>query len=64
MYLFWFWLLVLRRKRGSDAGADYVGNKEYLTKIKNGWTDVDKIVATPDMMGELGKLGKILGLKG
>ena len=47
-----------------DAGADYVGNKEYLTKIKNGWTDVDKIVATPDMMGELGKLGKILGPKG
>jgi len=47
-----------------DAGADYVGNKDYLTKIKNGWTDVDKIVATPDMMGELGKLGKILGPKG
>ena len=43
---------------------DYVGNNEFLTKIKNGWTDVDKIVATPDMMGELGKLGKILGPKG
>ena len=38
--------------------------KDYLSKIKNGWTDVDKIVATPDMMGELGKLGKILGPKG
>ena len=41
-----------------------VGNEEFLNKIKNGWTDVDKIVATPDMMGELGKLGKILGPKG
>ena len=46
-----------------DAGADFCGNKDYLTKIKNGWTDVDKIVATPDMMGELGKLGKFLALK-
>tara|TARA_B100000575_G_C22944411_1_gene546472 strand:- start:139 stop:825 length:687 start_codon:yes stop_codon:yes gene_type:complete len=53
-----------KEKEASDAGADYVGNKEYFTKIKNGWTDVDKIVATPDMMGELGKLGKILGPKG
>ena len=41
-----------------------VGNEEFLNKIKNGWTDVDKIVATPDMMGEMGKLGKILGPKG
>ena len=47
-----------------DAGADYCGNKEYLDKIKGGWTDVDKIVATPDMMPELGRLGKILGPKG
>jgi len=47
-----------------DAGADFCGNKEYLDKIKGGWTDVDKIVATPDMMPELGKLGKILGPKG
>ena len=53
-----------KEKEATDAGADYVGNKEYLTKIKNGWTDVDKIVATPDMMGELGKIGKILGPKG
>ncbi len=53
-----------KEKEAIDAGADYVGNKEYLTKIKNGWTDIDKIVATPDMMGELGKLGKILGPKG
>ena len=53
-----------KEKEAEDAGADYVGNKDYLTKIKNGWTEVDKIVATPDMMGELGKLGKILGPKG
>ena len=53
-----------KEKEAEDAGADFVGNKDFLTKIKNGWTDVDKIVATPDMMGELGKLGKILGPKG
>ena len=47
-----------------NAGADYCGNKEYLDKIKSGWVDVDKIIATPDMMAELGKLGKILGPKG
>ena len=48
-----------KEKEALEAGANYVGNKDYLTKIKNGWTDVDKIVATPEMMGELGKLGKI-----
>ena len=53
-----------KEKEAQEAGADFVGNKEFLTKIKNGWTDVDKIVATPNMMGELGKLGKILGPKG
>lgn len=53
-----------KEKEADEAGADFVGNKDFLTKIKNGWTDVDKIVATPDMMGELGKLGKILGPKG
>lgn len=47
-----------------DAGADYCGSKDYLDKIKGGWVDVDKIIATPDMMAELGKLGKILGPKG
>ena len=53
-----------KEQEAIEAGADFVGNKDFLTKIKNGWTDVDKIVATPDMMGELGKLGKILGPKG
>ena len=53
-----------KEKEAEEAGADFVGNKDFLTKIKNGWTDVDKIVATPNLMGELGKLGKILGPKG
>ena len=53
-----------KEKEALDAGADYVGNKEYLDKIKSGWSDVDKIVATPDMMPQLGKLGKMLGPKG
>jgi large subunit ribosomal protein L1 len=53
-----------KEKEALDAGADYVGNKEILEKVKGGWFDFDVIVATPDMMGELGKLGKILGPKG
>ena len=53
-----------KEKEALEAGADYVGNKEYLDKIKAGWTDIDKIIATPDLMGELGKLGRILGPKG
>ena len=47
-----------------NAGADIVGGKEILEDIKKGWFDFDVIVATPDMMGELGKIGKILGPKG
>ncbi len=47
-----------------DAGADFAGFEEYLEKIKGGWADIDVIVATPDSMGELGKLGRILGPKG
>jgi large subunit ribosomal protein L1 len=53
-----------KEQEAKDAGADMVGADEYLPKIKDGWTDVDVIIATPDMMGELGKLGKILGPRG
>ena len=47
-----------------NAGADYAGLDEYIEKIKGGWTDVDVIIATPDVMGEVGKLGRILGPRG
>ncbi len=46
------------------AGADHAGFDEYIAKIKDGWADVDVVIATPDTMGELGKLGRILGPRG
>ena len=46
-----------KEQEAKDAGADLVGADEFLPKIKDGWTDVDVIIATPDMMGELGRLG-------
>jgi large subunit ribosomal protein L1 len=53
-----------KEKEAKEAGADFVGSDEYTEKISSGWADVDAIVATPDMMGTIGKLGKILGPKG
>ena len=53
-----------REQEATEAGADYVGGKELLEKIQKGWFDFDVIIATPNMMGELGKLGRILGPKG
>ena len=50
-------------KKALDAGADFAGSDEYFEKINSGWTDVDVIIATPDMMPALGKLGKVLGPK-
>jgi len=61
-------LLVLCRedrwKEATEAGADYVGLDEFITKIQGGWFDIDSIIATPDVMPVVGKVGKILGPRG
>ena len=53
-----------KEKEALEAGADLVGNDEVIEKIKGGWFEFDRVVATPDMMGAVGKIGKVLGPRG
>ena len=53
-----------KEEEAKAAGADYVGLDEYVDKIKGGWTDVDVIICTPNVMGKVGALGRILGPRG
>ena len=53
-----------KESEAQPAGADYVGLDEYIEKIKGGWTDVDVIITTPNVMGKVGALGRILGPRG
>ena len=53
-----------KEKEARESGADFAGNQELIDKIQEGWLDFDRVVATPDMMSEVSKIGKILGPKG
>lgn len=53
-----------KEREAKEAGADYAGSDEWIKKLNEGWLDVDSIIATPDMMGEVGKLGRVLGPRG
>ena len=60
-------LVFARGDKGKEAlaaGADYAGNDELFEKVNGGWTDFDAVIATPDMMRDVGKLGKVLGPRG
>ena len=50
-----------KAKEALEAGADYVGDDEYVDKIQKGWLEFDTVVATPNMMGKIGRLGRVLG---
>ena len=53
-----------KEREAKEAGADFAGSEEFIKRLNEGWLDIDSIIATPDMMGEVGKLGRILGPRG